>query len=139
MNKWHRYQQSKRANLAFTYALQDYIEEHGSAKGALKALCAHPGATNSGLQSHTHASAWLDRFINGLAVVSGQSIEDGCLGVALASVLEGVKNGEFYGPKFITGDAELLDDEREKGAGYSKEQLKMIWEKSIEATGAKWK
>jgi NAD(P)-dependent dehydrogenase (short-subunit alcohol dehydrogenase family) len=48
MAKWARYQQSKRANLAFTYALADLIDRKGA--GKVKAVCAHPGATNSGLQ-----------------------------------------------------------------------------------------
>ena len=78
MAKWHRYQQSKRANLAFTYALADFIAARDGC--SVKALCAHPGATNSGLQSRTQADSYKDRFINALAVVAGQSTEDGkCL------------------------------------------------------------
>ena len=52
LRKWNRYQQSKRSNLAFTYALADYIEKKGS---KVLSLCSHPGATNSGLQSRTQA------------------------------------------------------------------------------------
>jgi NAD(P)-dependent dehydrogenase (short-subunit alcohol dehydrogenase family) len=137
MAKWSRYQQSKRLNLAFTYALADFIQKN-KAESNVKAVCAHPGATNSGLQSHTDASSWLDRFINGLAVVAGQSTEDGCLGLALATLKEGVANGDFFGPKFLTGNAVLLPCEREWGAGYNDTQLDMMWEKSVAATGAHW-
>uniref|UniRef100_A0A7S3BRV1 Protochlorophyllide reductase n=1 Tax=Haptolina ericina TaxID=156174 RepID=A0A7S3BRV1_9EUKA len=136
MAKWARYQQSKRANLAFTYALADLIDRKGA--GKVKAVCAHPGATNSGLQSHTDAASWLDRFINGLAVVAGQSTEDGCLPLALATLQEGANNGDFFGPKGLTGNAELLNCEREWGAGYDKAQLEMLWTASNAATGAGW-
>lgn len=129
--------QSKRLNLAFTYALADFIQKQ-KAGSNVKALCAHPGAVNSGLQSRTDASSWLDRFINGLAVVAGASTEDGCLGLALATLKEGVANGDFFGPKHLTGNAVLLLCEREWGAGYSDDQLAMLWEKSVAATGARW-
>eukprot|EP00658_Telonema_sp_P-2_P057922 TRINITY_DN46337_c0_g1_i2.p1 TRINITY_DN46337_c0_g1~~TRINITY_DN46337_c0_g1_i2.p1 ORF type:complete len:173 (-),score=30.28 TRINITY_DN46337_c0_g1_i2:197-715(-) len=137
MAKWARYQQSKRANLAFTYALADYISRRPD-NCKVKAVCAHPGATNSGLQSHTDADSYMDRFINGLAVVAGQSIQDGCMPLALATVKPGVQNGDFFGPKELTGPAVLLGSEREWGAGYDQAQLKMLWEASTVATGAVW-
>lgn len=133
MQKWRRYQQSKRANVVYTYALQDYIE---SRSGCLvKATCAHPGATNSGLQSRTAGSTWLDNFINGLAAVAGHSADDGCLGLALATLKEGVSNGDFFGPLELTGNAVLLPSEKEK---HGREQLRLLWDKSIAATGAEW-
>eukprot|EP00418_Pyrodinium_bahamense_P045065 CAMPEP_0179210204 /NCGR_PEP_ID=MMETSP0796-20121207/104839_1 /TAXON_ID=73915 /ORGANISM="Pyrodinium bahamense, Strain pbaha01" /LENGTH=337 /DNA_ID=CAMNT_0020915167 /DNA_START=42 /DNA_END=1052 /DNA_ORIENTATION=+ len=120
MAKWHRYQQSKRANLAFTYALADYIDQKGS---KVKAMCVHPGATNSGLQAHTDAACWLDRFINGLAVVGGQSTDDGMAPLAMATLKEEASNGDFYGPVGLTGETVLLPSEREHEVGYPKEQL----------------
>ena len=134
MAKWARYQQSKRANLAFTYALADYCEKKGA---RVKALCAHPGATNSGLQARTQGSSWLDNFINGLAVVSGQSTADGCLALALATVQEGAASGDFFGPAMLTGNALLLPNERESD-GYDQKELQMLWDKSVAATGATW-
>jgi len=132
--KWRRYQQSKRANLAYTYALGDFIDSKPGCK--VKALCCHPGATNSGLQSRTNASSWMDNFINGLAVVAGHSTDDGCLGLALATLKPDVSNNDFYGPLGLTGNATLLPDERDPS--YSKQQLHMLWDKSVAATGAKW-
>lgn len=67
MAKWVRYQQSKRANLAFTYALADVLAQKAGNK--VKAVCAHPGATNSGLQAHTDAATYMDRLINGARLV----------------------------------------------------------------------
>ena len=119
------------------YALVDFIARKGNECKVL-ATCTHPGATNSGLLSHTDADSYLDRFVNGLAVVAGQSTEDGCLGLVLATLQEAAANGAFFGPSGLTGDAMLLPCERELGAGYSEEQLRMLWETSIAATGAKW-
>jgi len=136
MAKWQRYQQSKRANLAFTYALADLISARGT---KVKSLCAHPGACNSGLQSRTEGGSFLDNFINGLAAASGHSTGDGCLGIALGAVKEGVAIGDLFGPTdfgCLKGKAVLSPSERE--ANYSEQQLRMLWDKSLLATGAKW-
>jgi hypothetical protein len=69
-------------------------------------------------------------------VVCGQSTDDGCLGLALATLKEGVANGDFFGPAAITGNAVLLPSER--SAHYGETQLQMLWKKSIDATGARW-
>jgi len=96
--KWRRYQQSKRLNLGFTYALADFIKNKGF-EDCIIATCAHPGATNSGLQSRTAASG-----------CAGHSTPDGCLGLALATLKPGAHNGDFYGPPNteMVGNAVLL-------------------------------
>ena len=54
--KWRRYQQSKLANLLFTYALHDHIASErpafavGPGGPRIHSLCAHPGPTDSGLE-----------------------------------------------------------------------------------------
>eukprot|EP00930_Biecheleria_cincta_P100470 TRINITY_DN92102_c0_g1_i1.p1 TRINITY_DN92102_c0_g1~~TRINITY_DN92102_c0_g1_i1.p1 ORF type:complete len:375 (+),score=74.59 TRINITY_DN92102_c0_g1_i1:172-1296(+) len=134
MAKWHRYQQSKRLNLGFTYALADMIKNKG-VEDCVIATCAHPGATNSGLQSRTAASCFMDNLINGIAACVGHSTADGCLGLALATVKPGAQNGDFYGPPVteLVGNAVLLSSEREK---FGQDQLDLIWNGSIKATGA---
>mmetsp|Transcript_37467 Transcript_37467/g.85175 ORF Transcript_37467/g.85175 Transcript_37467/m.85175 type:complete len:380 (-) Transcript_37467:298-1437(-) len=136
--KWRRYQQSKRANLAFTYALGDLIESlKSSGKGGnVKALCAHPGATNSGLQGRTEGEKYMDRLINGLACFTGMSVEDGALGISLATLEEGAGNKDFYGPAEQPACAEKLpcEDDLEDGK-YSKEIKSLLWSESMRATG----
>jgi len=132
--KWMRYQQSKRLNLGFTYALADFIKKKGFEDYVI-ATCAHPGATNSGLQSRTAASTFMDNLINGIAACAGQSTPDGCLGLALATLKPGVQNGGFYGPPNteLVGNAVLLDSEREKFDG---DELDLIWKRSVNVTGS---
>lgn len=134
MAKWRRYQQSKRLNLAFTYALADYIQKKGLEKYII-ATCAHPGATNSGLQSRTAGSGFMDNLVNGIAACAGHSTADGCLGLASATLKPGAQNGAFYGPPVteLIGNAILLDSERSK---YEGGQLDLVWNESIRTTGA---
>lgn len=134
MAKWRRYQQSKRLNLAFTYALADFIESKGL-QDCVIATCAHPGATNSGLQSRTAASGFKDNLINGIAACAGHSTGDGCLGLALATLKPGAQNGDFYGPPNteLVGKAMLLESERQK---FSREQLNSTWNCSVSCTEA---
>ena len=47
-------------------------------------------------------------------------------------------NGDFFGPAGLTGDGVLLPNERTWGTGYDEEQLRMLWAKSVAATGAEW-
>lgn len=133
MAKWRRYQQSKRLNLGFTYALADYIAKKGS-EGGVIATCAHPGATNSGLQSRTEGGGFMDNLINGIAACVGHSTADGCLGLASATLKPGAQNGAFYGPLGMVGNSVLLPCERDKFS----EQLDLIWSGSVNATGAKF-
>lgn len=134
MAKWRRYQQSKRLNLGFTYALADTIRNQG-VEDYVIATCAHPGATNSGLQSRTAANGFMDNLINGIAACAGHSTADGCLGLALATLKPGAQNGAFYGPPVteLVGNAVLLNSEREK---FDRDQLDLIWDRSVSGTGA---
>merc|ERR1712039_1111869 len=132
--KWRRYQQSKRLNLAFTYALANYLK-HKGLQDCVIATCAHPGATNSGLQSRTAASGFMDNLINGIAACAGHSTGDGCLGLAFASLKPGAQNGDFYGPPNteLVGKAILLESEHDR---IGKQQLDLIWNSSVDCTGA---
>lgn len=135
LGKWRRYQQSKLANLLFTYALHDHIAaERPAMAGRIKSLCAHPGPTDSGLQAKTASAGGtrlLDRYILGRTLRAAQSVEDGTLGLARASCEPGVQSLGFYGPTGTGrgGPAELLPPERD-AAG---EQL--LWAESLKATG----
>jgi NAD(P)-dependent dehydrogenase (short-subunit alcohol dehydrogenase family) len=133
MAKWRRYQQSKRLNLGYTYALADYIKKRGVESNVI-ATCAHPGATNSGLQSRTAAAGFMDNLINGIAACCGHSTADGCLGLASATLKPSAQNGAFYGPLGMVGNAVLLPSELEK---FDKNQLDLIWNGSISVTGSK--
>lgn len=133
LGKWRRYQQSKLANLLFTYALHDRIAKERPYCG-VKSLCAHPGPTNSGLQAKTTQAGGtrlLDQLILWRTLRVAQAVEDGTLGLLRASCERGVQSGEFYGPvgRGQPGPAERLPPERDP------EAERLLWEASLAATG----
>jgi len=130
--KWTRYQQSKLANLMFTYALVSQADQQPDNR--VKALCAHPGPADSGLQGKTTQAGgdrWLDRFILGQALKYAQSVEDGTSGIARCCCEADVQSGAFYGPNgpHRTGPAVLMPRER------NPVNEALIWEESLKATG----
>ncbi|WP_084125331.1 SDR family NAD(P)-dependent oxidoreductase [Demequina sp. NBRC 110054] len=131
--KWRRYQQSKLANLMFTYALSDRMPEADKARG-IKSLAAHPGPTNSGLQAKTARAGGtrlLDRYILTRTLKVAHSVEDGALGIIRASLDPAAKDGEFYGPagRGEPGDAVLLPSERDAASE------RLLWEISSATCG----
>lgn len=130
--KWIRYQQSKLANLLFTYALHDRRPK--SASGEVKIFTAHPGPTDTGLQAKTTTAGGdglLDRFIIRRTLRRAHSTEDGTSGIARCACEANLNSGEIYGPAGlgIAGPAVLLEPERDADG----EQL--LWDLSMQATG----
>ncbi|WP_224367310.1 SDR family NAD(P)-dependent oxidoreductase [Hyalangium versicolor] len=133
LDKWRRYQQSKLANLLFTYALHDRISAERPASG-VKSLCAHPGPTHSDLQVKTTrdgGTRLIDKLILWRTLRVAQAVEDGALGLLRAACAPGVRSGEFYGPvgRGQPGPAELLPPERDPKAE------RLLWDASLSATG----
>ncbi|WP_320824080.1 SDR family NAD(P)-dependent oxidoreductase [Reinekea sp.] len=133
--KWRRYQQSKLANLLFTYSLHDAIgHQRPELAGKLKSLCAHPGPTQTELQAKTLASGsigWLDRLIVAAIVKQAHSVENGTMGLVRACCAPDVKSLGFYGPigRGRPGPAVLLPAER-NGPGEA-----LVWERSMKSLG----
>lgn len=131
--KWRRYQQSKLANLLFTYALHERVAAERPNCG-VKSLCAHPGPTHSGLQSKTsHAGGTriLDRLILWRTLRVAHAVEDGALGLLRASCEPAAQSAQFYGPagQGLPGPAELLPAERDPVGE------RLLWDASLAATG----
>lgn len=130
MGKWVRYQQSKLANLMFTYALQAEAEKRP--ENRIKSICAHPGPTDSGLQakSSRRGTTILDRYILSKTVKEAHSAEDGTCGLARAAFDPVAEGGDFYGPdaKARVGNALRLPPERDT------EAEQMLWKASLKAT-----
>lgn len=133
--KWKRYQQSKLANLLFTYALADKLaEERPNIAPKIKVLCAHPGPTHTGLQAKTveaGKAGFIDQFLLWKTMKSAHSVEDGAMGIARACCGSDSENRGFYGPAGLGkgGPAELLPQERDPIGE------KLLWSESLKATG----
>ena len=131
MAKWVRYQQSKLANLLFTYALE--AQAAARPGNRVKAICAHPGPTNSGLQakSSRRGTTVLDRYILNRTLREAQSVEDGTCGLARGAFDPAAEGGDFFGPdaRARVGEALRLPPERDPQAEA------MLWEASLEAAG----
>lgn len=132
--RWARYQQSKLANVVFTYALRDRCAQNSS---QVKVLVAHPGLASTNLQVTTAADGGMqDDFTHGL-MRKAQSQEDGSMGVLRCCCEPNSKTGDFYGPKGMTGSADLLDAApEEKRADPASRDL--LWEVSMEITGGRF-
>jgi len=133
--KWKRYQQSKLANLLFTYALHDHIaQDRPTFAGRIKSVCAHPGPTDTGLQAKTAnagGTGLLDRYIISRTLKAAHPVEEGAMGIAIGCCRPEAASGDFYGPQGAgkAGPARLLPSER------NPEGEAMLWRESLKATG----
>ncbi len=105
---WGMYGQTKLAMRHFAVGLQQRFDRAGI---DAKALSAHPGFTNSDLQTTTHAMGgggvlgalsekWVQTF--------GMSIDRGALSQLRAATDPDAPGGGFYGPLFVTNGPPVL-------------------------------
>jgi NAD(P)-dependent dehydrogenase (short-subunit alcohol dehydrogenase family) len=128
------YQQSKFANVLFALELDRRVRSAGM---PVRSVLAHPGYTNTNLQSSgpTGLVKLLLRPANWLV---GQSAAMGALSELFAAVDPGAESGHFYGPR---GFAELRGYPTEVqpiAAAKSEETARRLWEVSEELTGVRW-
>mmetsp|Transcript_23046 Transcript_23046/g.43319 ORF Transcript_23046/g.43319 Transcript_23046/m.43319 type:complete len:362 (+) Transcript_23046:49-1134(+) len=142
-----RYQQSKLANVAFTYALHERLQRQGS---KIKALCAHPGVAmtqlfqgtikDGGAEDVASAPEWIR---NAYMAMTTQSEEDGTVGILRCAMHPDAQSGEFYGPLGRGGGTGAHDPYEYYGpVGVLKEEpfadtdaQEMLWRTSEKATG----
>lgn len=127
--RWARYHQTKLANCAFTYGLQQRLTDRGISN--VKALLAHPGPAATSLQTTTAATG-------GMAMDTGfmsmaQSAEDGAAGIVRACVDPSAHGGDFFGPRGWTGFPERLPPE---DLLLDPANLRVNWEGCEAAVGA---
>jgi NAD(P)-dependent dehydrogenase (short-subunit alcohol dehydrogenase family) len=102
---WERYQQTKQANMVFTFALDERLR---AAHSKVKAVVCHPGVSSSQLSPSMSEhgdmkglglGAKVDKLLaDVLARAVMQSQEDGACGLVTASLAAGVESGTFWGP-----------------------------------------
>ncbi len=99
---WRAYGNSKLANLHFAIGLARRLEAAGA---RAIALAAHPGLTNSELQSTTHqlgGAGVQGKFWDLASDRMGMSVERGVLSQLRAATDPSAKGGMLYGPLFAT-------------------------------------
>jgi len=98
--EWKAYGQSKLANFHFAIGLQRRFE---AAAVAATSLVAHPGLSNTDLQStsvaETNGGLW-QRFFHGLAGATGMTPAAGALPQLRAATDPSARGGELYAPRF---------------------------------------
>ncbi|CAE8667299.1 unnamed protein product [Polarella glacialis] len=133
--RWTRYQQTKLANVVFTYALRDRA---AACNSKVKALVAHPGLAATNLQVTSASDGGMGQgFTDFLMSNVAQSGEDGSTGLIRCCCDPEAKSGDFFGPSGLTGTGPcvLLPSEPEESFA-DEASRKMLWEVSCEVTKA---
>jgi NAD(P)-dependent dehydrogenase (short-subunit alcohol dehydrogenase family) len=132
--RFHRYQQTKLANVVFTYALDKRLREAGS---QVKALCAHPGVAPTELgPSMMNTGISMNPCIGCIfAMFFMQSVEDATMGILRGCCDLSAKSKDFYGPvgkgpMGMKGRADLLPEEPLADADADA----LLWTASCKAT-----
>jgi NAD(P)-dependent dehydrogenase (short-subunit alcohol dehydrogenase family) len=133
--KWSAYGQSKLSNLLFTYALAARLERAGA---ALIAVAAHPGYSDTNLQSvgpqaeGSAVGAWFAKVGNRLFA---QPAEAGALPSLFAATDPSVRNADYVGPD---GFREFWGSPRvvhSNAASHDAASQARLWEVSEALTG----
>lgn len=130
---WQAYGQSKLANFHFALGLQDEFERAGAAAAS---LAAHPGLSNTDLQSTTVESGgggFVGAFSHRLVQLAGMPADKGARPQLRAATDPEAEGGSLYGPQFGTnGPAVRLPILRDRGGRRS---IDILWRVSEAETG----
>lgn len=148
---FQRYQQSKLANVVFTYALHDRL---AGTPLQIKSFCAHPGTAATNVAANSRKAGFMktpglpDCVVKLGINMTQQSDEDGACGILLCCCDPEVVAGGFYGPR---GNNEQSRNPRQshtenKGTAALKSEeplahraaRALLWRVSCEETGATW-
>ncbi len=130
---WEAYGRSKLANLHFTWGLQ---REFAASGVSAQCLAAHPGLTNSDLQSTTVAAgaARGGRSIHRVTQLTGMSTKRGARPQIRAAVDPNARGGEMYAPLFGSFGPAVARRYRTKDI---EDAVANLWQLSEEQTGVK--
>lgn len=130
---WGAYAQAKQANYHFGLGLDQRFRTAGVAAGS---LMAHPGLSNTDLQTHTAdqgGGGLMGTLSVRLAALTGMSPAQGVRPQLRAATDPDAASGELYGPRFVTnGPAVKLPVVRHPKL---QEQIDALWDLSERQTG----
>ena len=131
--RWKRYSQTKLANAAFTASLSEKLNNSNS---NIKALVAHPGLSVTDLQHTTIIDGGMGTWMTSQMMKSGQTKEDGAIGIIKCMTDPTLDSGIFVGPgagkMAMKGPVISFDLEPFYDNQYTKD---LLWTKSCEAIG----
>ncbi len=131
---WGAYGRAKLANFHFAIGLQQEFEKRGL---SAVSLSAHPGLSNTNLQTHTvqeGGGGWSAGMWEWLAARTGMSAARGALSQLRAATDSQAKGGEFYGPRFGNNGAPTRRPILRPGVDAAIEKLWLVSERE---TGVK--
>ena len=129
---WGAYGRSKLANFHFTLGLQHEFEKRAL---SAQSLVAHPGLSNTNLQTHAvaqGASGWMGTFSHRLVSRIGMTPAGGALPQLRAATDPGARGGELYAPRFVNTGAPVRRPIMRPG---SEKAIDKLWLVSERETG----
>ncbi len=132
------YEQSKLANLLFSYELGRRLTKAGV---SVESIAAHPGFVNSNIMKsndYTKRSFGFSMMFNIFGLLLAMTPEMGSLGIMRAATDKTLKNGDYVGPTKMGGFRGYPEVMPSSERSYNEEDAKRLWEMSEELTGVKY-
>ena len=140
-NEYHQmkaYEQSKLANLLFSYELSRKLED---ADIPVEAIAAHPGFVKSNIMKtneHTQRSFGFKLMFNLFDLILAMTPQKGSSGIMRAATDKSINNGEYVGPVKMGGFRGLPELTSSSDLSYKEDDAKKLWEMSEQLTGIKY-
>lgn len=130
--RWSAYGRSKLADLIFALELQRRLKKAGV---ETISIAAHPGFSNTNLQSTsaTESRATLERL--SYSLYSGQSAAMGALPQLYAATAPYIYGGEYIGPDGLLGMTGYPKKVHANKRAYDEDVAAKLWNVSVEMTG----
>jgi NAD(P)-dependent dehydrogenase (short-subunit alcohol dehydrogenase family) len=131
--RWSVYEQTKLADLMFTFELDRRLR---AAASPVRSVAAHPGYAATQLQGRTETFQDVLLAIGNRVI--GQTPRHGALPVVYAATMPDVVGGDYYGPG---GLGEVLGSPRKVGTSRAARDLATagrLWAKAEELTGVEF-
>lgn len=129
---WYAYGRSKLANHVFAMELHRRLDEAGASTASLSA---HPGLTNSDLQTTSvemSGGGSSQKFFQRLAHRTGMTVRRGALSQLRAATDPSARSGDLYAPRFVSIGSPVRRRILDPGLA---DRGALLWRISEEATG----
>jgi len=132
------YEQSKLANLLFSYELSRRLTQ---AEVSVESIAAHPGFVKSNIMKsneYTKRSFGFTLMFNIFDALLAMPPSMGCLGIMRAATDRTIKNGQYVGPTKMGGFRGFPELMTSSDKSKNEKDAKRLWEMSEQLTGIKY-